>query len=89
MKRKTSVRVMAIIGIVLLVGLYVTALVLAIVGKDPERTAVKIALAGTFIIPVLIYIISMFYKLSHKKSEPEEMVFTDEKDDMFTDEDIK
>ena len=30
----------------------------------------------------------MFYRLAHKKDDPEEMIFADEKDDPYTEEDF-
>lgn len=90
MKKKSRFRqITAIAGIVLLVGMYLTALVCAIIKSPAASTVLKIALCGTFLIPVLIYIIFMFYKIGHKEDAPEEITFSDERSDPYSNEDIQ
>ena len=63
-------RVFAFIGIGLLVGMYIITLVLGIMAK--QETAAKFFNASlylTFIIPALIYIYGMVYKLTHKNND--------------------
>ena len=90
MKKKSNYKqIVAIIGIVLLASLYIASLIIAIVSKEHALTALKISILATIIIPAWIYLMLMFYKLAHKKEDPEEMIFADEKDDPFTDEDFE
>ena len=84
MKKKITARqVLAIIAIALLVGLYISALVLALIGSEFAQTLLKISLIGTFIIPIIIYVIMMFYHIGHKKEEPVPDTYADAKDDPF------
>lgn len=90
MKKKAGFRrTAAITGIVLLVGMYVTALVCALIKSPAASAMLKIALCGTFLIPVLIYIILMFYRIGHKEDAPEEITFSDERSDPYSNEDIQ
>lgn len=82
-KRITGRQILAIAAIVLLVGMYVSALVLSLIGSDFARTLLKIALLGTFIVPIIIYVIMMFYRLGHKNEAPEPDVYADSKDDPY------
>ncbi len=61
-------QILAVLGIVLLVGLYLTTLVLAILGKDffPMFMA---ALFASMALPILLWIYSFVYKLLKKRSE--------------------
>lgn len=63
-KKSTAVRVMAIICIVLLVGMYITSLVLAIIQHKSAGAALKISMLCTIVVPVWIYIFMMFHKLA-------------------------
>ena len=60
---KKTKRILAIIGILLLVSLYVVTLVLALT-DDPNTMAVfRASLYCTFLIPVLIWAYTFIYKL--------------------------
>lgn len=84
MKKKITARqVLAIIAIALLAGLYISALVLALIGSELAQTLLKISLLGTFIIPILIYVIMMFYRIGSKKEEPVPDTYADGRDDPF------
>ncbi len=72
MKHSKFARIMAIVAIVLLVGMYVTSLVFALIHNSFANTMLKISLTGTFAIPVIIYLIMMFYRLSHPKDKVDE-----------------
>ena len=90
MKEKMQVRrILAIAGIILLIGMYVVSLVLAIIHSPMALKFLKISLGATFIIPVILYFILMFLKLSTPNLDPEEKVYVDEKDDPFTEEDFE
>ena len=63
-------QILAILGILLLVGLYLLTLILAILGKDffPMFMA---SLFSTLAIPVLIWLYGMVYRWLKRDSSPE------------------
>lgn len=71
-KKATAKQIIAIIGIVILAGMYISTLVFAIIGSAFAMNMLKASLLCTFVIPIVIYLIMMFYKLSHKDNTPEE-----------------
>jgi hypothetical protein len=90
MKEKMQAkRILAIVAIVLLVGMYITSLVLAIIHSPAALNFLKISLGATLIVPIILYFIMMFLKLSTPNLDPEEKVYADEKDDPFTEEDFE
>ena len=62
-------QIMAIAAIVLLVGIYVASLILAVIKNDIATRMLQASLICTIAIPILIYIIMMFYKLTHRKDD--------------------
>ncbi len=79
MKRKVSFKqVLAIICIALLLGLYLSTLVFALIRSPWAQTMLKLALLGTIGIPIVIYLILMFYKLSKKDSKPEDKTYAND-----------
>lgn len=82
-------RILAIAGIVILVGMYVTSLILAIIHSPAALNFLKASLAATLIVPIMLHFLIMFFKLSKPTLEEEEKIYADEKDDPFTDEDFK
>ena len=66
MNNSKTKRVLAISGVVLLLGLYVAALILAFINNAFAHKMLFIALAGTFFIPILIYVVMMFAKLNRR-----------------------
>ena len=70
MKKVKSI--LAIIGILLLVGLYVLTFVLAIVDDTRSFQMLGAALASTVIIPTLIWVIGIFVRLSSPTNSPED-----------------
>lgn len=90
MKKKMKAhQIIALLGVVVLVGMYIVTLILGIINHNQATNLFKLSVFATFIIPIIIYVFLMFYKLSHKNDTPEEIVFADEKDDPFTEEDFK
>lgn len=78
MKKKMSAKqIVALAGVILLAGMYIVSLVLAIIHSPLALTLLKISVVLTILIPIFIYFIMMFYKLSHRKDESE--ASTDEK----------
>lgn len=56
-------QIFAIIAIVLLVGLYLSTLVFAIIGSSDTMVLFKAAIFSTVVIPVLIWAYSMIFRL--------------------------
>ncbi|MCI9532185.1 MAG: hypothetical protein HFH38_10665 [Lachnospiraceae bacterium] len=67
---KKSRRILAMIGVVLLLGLYLITLLLAILGKDffPMFMA---SLFSSFAIPVIIWLYGMVYRWLKRDSSSE------------------
>ncbi len=59
-------RIAAIIGIVLLAGMYITAFIAALGQSEHSRAIFKLALYCTFVVPVIIYLLQMIYKLANR-----------------------
>ena len=65
-------RILALIGAILLAGMYVTTLVVALIGGPNLMTYLGLSIAATLIIPVLLFcIIEMYKKIKEKKEENE------------------
>lgn len=62
-------RIMAIIGIIILVGLYITTLLLAIFGNEHTTSWFMACIAATVIVPIMMYVYSWLYKLLKKDVE--------------------
>lgn len=71
MNNSKAKRILAIVGVVLLLGLYISALVLAFIHNAFAQKMLILALAGTIFIPVVLYLIMMFGRLN-KKNDPNE-----------------
>ena len=61
---KTLKRIFAIIGIILLLGLYVAVFITAIFDDPNTFTYFKIALGATIIVPVGLWVIGIFLRIS-------------------------
>ena len=67
-------RVLAIIAIILLVGMYATTLVIALIGGPNLMTYLGISIAATLIIPILLFCgIEMAKKIKEKKEDNNNM----------------
>lgn len=62
-------QIMALIGAILLAGLYVTTLVLALTSSPDTMGVFKAAIFCTAVIPTLIWIYTFIFKMIHKKDE--------------------
>ena len=72
-------RVLAISGIVLLVALYVITFILALFSKNNAYEGFfNASVYMTFVIPALLYVYTMIYKLNHKNDSKFD---DDDKDD--------
>lgn len=56
-------RILAILGVIVLVGLYLTTLILAICGNPKTMNAFIASVVATAVIPVLLWAYSMIYRL--------------------------
>ncbi len=63
---KRMKQILAIIGIVILVGMYVTTLILAIMNNELTNRFFTASIVATVVIPVLIYVYQWLYKLLKK-----------------------
>ena len=64
---KKAKRILAIVGIIVLVGLYLTTLACAIFAKENVMNLLMASVYATVVIPVLIWAYSLIYKLMNKK----------------------
>ena len=62
---KKSKRIMALIGAILLVLLYVSTLIFAFIDSVVSQKLLMAAIAATILLPVLLYIYSLFSRTSH------------------------
>jgi len=63
---KKARQILAIIGIIILVGMYVATLVCALSGSENFMSMLMAAIYASAVIPVLIWAITFLYKLFHK-----------------------
>ena len=65
---KKSKRIMALIGAILLVLLYVSTLIFAFIDSVVSQKLLMAAIAATILLPVLLYIYTLFSRTSHTLS---------------------
>ncbi len=75
-------QILAILAIILLVALYMTTIVMAIIDHSQSMNMFKASIGLTILIPILIWLYTFFYKTisNHKKAnrpEPEETATSD------------
>lgn len=56
-------RIIALIGVILLLALYVSTIVLACIGSENAINLLKTAIYATIVVPVLLWAYSFIYKL--------------------------
>ena len=59
-------RLFALLGVILLVLLYLSTLIFALMDSELATGMFKASIAGTILVPVLLYGILIFYRLSEK-----------------------
>ena len=64
-------RFLALLGVILLVLLYFSTLIFALMDSELATGMFKVSVAGTIIIPILLYGILLFYRLSGKDDSGE------------------
>ena len=62
---KKSKRIMALIGAILLVLLYVSTLIFAFIDSVVSQKLLMAAIAATILLPVLLYIYTLISRTSH------------------------
>lgn len=67
--RKKSTRILAVIGVVLLASLYVSSLIFALIDHPVATTLLKISFVGTIVIPIMLYVYMMIFRVFHKEPE--------------------
>lgn len=66
---KKTRQILAWIGIVLLIALYVSAMVLAFMGGEHARNMLGAAIFCTFVVPIMIWVYTFLYKVVKGKKE--------------------
>lgn len=75
-------QILAILGCILLVGLYVSTLVFALIGSEDTMNLFRASVYATVVVPVLIWAYSFIYRLlknhfgDNKKDSDEEKTTT-------------
>ena len=65
-------RILAMMGIVLLVGIYLLTLIFALIDHPMKSSMLYAALYATVVIPVLLYAFLLIGKLLHKDESSDE-----------------
>jgi dolichyl-phosphate-mannose--protein O-mannosyl transferase len=66
-------QILAILGVVLLVGLYLVTLLCAILDRSETMGMFKASVFATVVIPVLIWAYTFIYKLVTKKDKDDDL----------------
>lgn len=66
---KKTKRILALAGVVILVGFYILTLIFSLMKSELAQALFRASFACTFIIPVLIYAYMLFYKVNHKDDD--------------------
>lgn len=80
-ERKKSVRILALVGVVLLVALYASTLVFALMNSPHALNLLMASVFFTILVPVLIYAYQMIYRLTNKKNEQKQNLKEQTKDE--------
>ena len=66
---KKAKQIFAIIGVILLVGMYLSTLIFAFIDRSTSLWLLKSSIAMTIIIPVFLYACILVYRLAHKSDD--------------------
>lgn len=66
---KKTRQILAWIGIILLIALYVSAMVLAFMGGERAKEMLGVAIFCTFVVPIMLWVYTFIYKLIKDKKE--------------------
>ena len=72
MEMKKGKRILALAGVVFLAGLYLVTLVSAIFATPATKEFFRISLLATIIVPLIIYIYMLVYRLFSKNKQDDE-----------------
>ena len=64
-------QILAILTVILLAGLYISSLVLAIIGSPQAMDWLKVSIYCTIVLPVLIWIYTFIYRMLKGSDEEE------------------
>lgn len=64
-------QITALIGVIVLLGLYVSTIVLACIGSDTAMRLLRAAIYATIVLPVLLWAYSFIFRLLKKNYSPE------------------
>lgn len=62
-------QILAILGCILLVGLYVSTLIFALIGSEDTMNLFRASVYATVVVPVLIWAYSLIYRLLKNHSD--------------------
>lgn len=62
-------RILAIIGVILLSGMYVSTLIFAFIDHTRSLGLLKTSIALTILVPVLLYAYTLIYRLTKKDDQ--------------------
>lgn len=82
---KKTKRILAIIGIILLVGLYVSTLIFAAIGSEDAMDWFRASVYSTVVLPVLIWAYGLVYRLLKNHYSMREDMTTDDTSDATDD----
>lgn len=67
-------RILAILLVIILAGLYISTLVFALIGSERAMDWLKVSIYSTIVLPVLLWAYSFVYKLLKKSGEEDSEV---------------
>ena len=66
---KKSKRILALAGAVILIALYISTLIFALIDHPAATDLLKASVAATILLPVLMYAFILVYRLSHRNDD--------------------
>lgn len=75
---KNLKRILALIAVILLVGLYIVTLIVALIGGEGTQQLFMACIVATVVIPCLMYIINWIYGLAGKQAKEDRQRWEDE-----------
>ena len=66
---KKAKRILALLGSIVLCLMYLSTLIFAVSDNPAAMGLFKLSIAFTILIPVLLYVFLLFYRLSHKNDD--------------------
>lgn len=68
---KKMKRIIALLGVILLLALYISTIVLACIGSENALNLLRAAIYATIVVPVLLWAYSFIYKLLRNNNSQE------------------